>query len=398
MQQLLEGVTVLDFTQAFSGPYCALTLADYGARVIKIERKGVGDQSRYWLPLAENGNSVYFAQYNRNKESIALDLRTDEGREIIYRLVEDADIVLENFKTGSMEKLGLSYEALRSHKPDIIYASLTGYGQYGPDSHLAAYDNIIEATCGLMERSGFPDSNPVRCGASVGDSYTGLMLAFAISAAYYHKLRTGEGQQIDVAMQDCLFHSAEDAILAYTVAGQVLPRSGNSAENRIAPYGVYACKDGWVSLGTASEDGFAELCHGIGRAQLQTDPRFLTNELRCQNNAALNEEITGFFADKTRAELMASFPGHTLAVSPIYNAAEAMETPHLQAREMVPEVDDRNIGRFRTMGIPIKFEKTPGTLKKSSPRLGENSDEVLRGFGYTAAEIAQLRDKGIVAG
>ncbi|WP_130861966.1 CaiB/BaiF CoA transferase family protein [Bacilliculturomica massiliensis] len=392
----LSGVTVLDFTQAFSGPYCTLNLADYGARVIKVERTGTGDQTREWMPLAENGGSAYFALYNRNKEGIAVDLSKEEGKELIRRLVKKADIVVNNFKVGTMDKLGIGYEELKKIKPDLVFASVTGYGQTGPLAKLAAYDNIIEATCGLMGQSGFPDRQPVRSGCSIGDSYTGLMAAFGIAAAYYHKLMTGEGQTVDVAMQDSLFASIEDAILEYGVSGTVMERSGNSRSHMVAPYDVIQCKDGWYTVAAVTEKGWAEFCREADMPELLEDPRFQDNELRCRHNAELIGAMEPFFRDKTMEELKAIFSCENFAAAPVIDAGQTMREPHMLQRDMVVEIDDPNVGKYKAVGIPIKFEKTPAEVVKASPLLGEDTMGILMEIGYTEEEVRTLAAAGVV--
>lgn len=209
---VLEGITVIDFTQAYSGPFCAMQLADFGARVIKVERAGVGDQSREWTPF-RNNYSGYYASINRNKESLTLDIASDEGQEIIKTLVKDADVVLENFKYGTLAKMGLDYDSLKEINPAIIFASLSGFGQSGPHKKLAAYDNVVQSMCGVMDITGYPDGDPCRVGPGLGDSFTGLMVCNGILMALQHRMKTGEGQSLNVAMMDSLFGIVENAIL-----------------------------------------------------------------------------------------------------------------------------------------------------------------------------------------
>ena len=235
----LEGITVLDFTQAYSGPYCAMNLADYGARVIKVERADYGDQSREWGPYTEDDGSGYFALYNRNKESIAIDLSEPEGKDIIKKLYSEVDVVLENFKFGTIDKLGIGYEVAKEINPEIIFASITGFGQTGPLRKKTAYDNVVECMCGFMEMTGYPDGPAMRSGASVGDSYTGLTMFLAIVLACYKKKRTGKGSRLDVSMLDTMFATVEDAVLAYSLTGKPISRTGNAKPREIVPYDVY---------------------------------------------------------------------------------------------------------------------------------------------------------------
>lgn len=393
----LDGVTVLDFTQAFSGPYCTLNLADYGARVIKVERPVTGDQTREWAPLRKDtGESGYFALYNRNKEGIAVNMRAPEGVEIIKKMVAKADIAVNNFKVGTLDKLGLGYEEMKKINPGLVFTSVTGYGQDGPMAGLAAYDNVIEATCGLMDQSGMPDKQPVRSGCSIGDSYTGLMAAFGTACAYYHKLMTGEGQTVDVAMEDSLFASIEDTILEYYANGNMLKRQGNSRTHMYSPYDVTECKDGWVAFSAITQKGFEEFCTESGREDLMQDERFATNQLRCQNNDALIEEMKKVFAKIPQAEIENHFSGRNFAVAPVIHAGQTIKSKHMKDRNMVIEIDDHNVGKFDSVGHPIKFEKTPADVYKSSPKLGEDTYSVLTELGYTADEIAELRERGVI--
>jgi len=392
----LTGVTVLDFTQAFSGPYCAMNLADLGARVIKVERKGIGDQTREWMPLNREGKSGYFAQYNRNKEGIALDVSKEEAKEIVRRIVAKADIVVNNFKVGTMDKLGIGYEDLKKIKPDIIYASITGYGQKGPMSGRAAYDNIIEATCGLMDQSGFPDMQPIRSGCSIGDSYTGLMAVFGIVSAYYHKLRTGQGQTIDVAMQDCLFTGIEDAILEYGVSGRVPGRSGNSRSHMFSPYDVIQCRDGWYAIAALCERGWREFCEEAGLTELLEDDRFKDNAARCTHNSELTEIIRPFFTGHTMAELEETFTCRYFAAAPVIDAEAVEVHPHLLQRNMILPIDDPNVGPLNVVGLPVKFEKTVTDIYRPSPLLGQYTGDVLSEFGYSPEEIRRLEEADVV--
>ncbi len=393
----LDGVTVLDFTQAFSGPYSTLNLADYGARVIKVERLGVGDQTREWAPLRKDtGESGYFALYNRNKEGIAVNMRAPEGVEIIKKLAAKADIAVNNFKVGTLDRLGLGYEELKKINPNIIFTSVTGYGQDGPLSGLAAYDNVIEATCGLMDQSGMIDRQPVRSGCSIGDSYTGLMAAFGTACAYYHKLMRGEGQTVDVAMQDSLFAAIEDTILEYYANGNMLKRQGNSRAHMYSPYDVVECKDGWVAFSAITQKGFEEFCAESGRNDLLEDERFKTNELRCKNNDALIEEMKKVFKEMAMADIEKNFSGKNFAVAPVIGADETIVSKHMNDRDMVLDIDDHNVGKFKSVGHPIKFEKTPATVYRSSPKLGEDTVSVLKELGYTDEEITEMIDKDII--
>ena len=392
----LEGMTVLDFTQAFSGPYCAMNLADYGARIIKVERKGVGDQSRYWAPFNKDGYSGYYAVYNRNKESISIDMRSEEGKDNIKKLFSEVDVVLENFKYGSLDKLGLGYDVAKEINPEIIFASITGFGHTGPMKKKSAYDNIIEGMCGFMEVTGFPENPPLRSGASVGDSYTGLMMDLAIAVAYYYKLRTGKGQRLDVSMLDTMFSTIEDAVLAFSVDGRILERTGNARPNQFAPYDTYACKDGEIAVGIIDDKMWESFCDAFGCKELKEEEKYASNELRCQNIDSLTLDMNRIFSEQTLEEAMEKMQRYGLPAAPVLVASQAMKHPQLVDRGMVVTIDDAGLGKYQAFGVPVKFSETPGAIEKGAPKLGENTKDILKEIGYTDKNIDSLIEAGVV--
>lgn len=386
--KILEGVTVIDFTQAYSGPFCTMQLADFGARVIKIERRGYGDQAREWTPINDKGESGYFAAINRGKESISLDISKPEGQEIIRRLVKDADIVVENFKVGTLAKMGLSYEDLRKVNPEIIFASISGYGQNGPWAKLAAYDNVIQAMCGMMEMTGFADDVPTKVGPALGDNFTGLTMALGIVMAYYHKLNTGKGQYLDVSMMDTLFGMLESPILTKELLGKELTRCGNT-DPTLCPYDVYPCRDGYFSAGLAagSDAEWKRFCAAINMPELLEDARFATNELRLENYDILTPILTEYFKTKTKAELTEAFNANNIPSSPVNTIPELMDHPQLKARGMLVPLRDDGVGDYLAMGNPMLLSETPAVLEKGAPSMGRDTVSVLREYGYTDAEI-----------
>ncbi len=392
----LEGITVLDFTQAFSGPYCAMNLGDYGARIIKVERIEDGDQSREWGPYVDNGNSGYFALYNRNKESIAVDLSEPEGKEIILKLYESVDVVLENFKYGTMDKLGLGYDVAGAINPGIVFASITGFGQTGPLRKNTAYDNVIECMCGYMEVTGYSDGPALRSGASVGDSYTGITMFFAIVLACYDKKRTGKGRRIDVSMLDTMFASIEAAVLTYSLTGVPVSRTGNAKPNEIVPYDTFECADGTIAAGITDESMWPGFCDAIGMPELKHDPRYMTNDLRCRNFDSFTSLMKKVMKNMSSDHMLKSFAEHGIPAAPLLLPLETFSNEHFKARDMIVEIDDVNVGRYPAFGIPIKFSKTPGSVKKSSPLLGESTESVLRSVGYNEEKIRKLIDDEIV--
>lgn len=392
----LQGITILDFTQAYNGPYGTMNLADLGARVIKVERVDGGDQSRFWAPFSEDGNSGYFATYNRNKEGIAVDLSEPEGKEFIKKLYAHVDVVLENFKFGVMDKLGVGYEVAKEINPGIIFASSAGFGQTGPLHKNTAYDNVIESMCGYMDMTGRPDEPPLRSGASIGDSYTGLTAAFGIVLACYDKKRTGRGRRIDVAMLDTTFAILEDSILTYTLTGQAVSRTGNAKPREIVPYDTYSCADGFIAVTVTDESMWPDFCNAIEMPELIDDPLYATNDLRCKNFDSFTALMTKVMAEKKEAWLLDRFAQYKIPASRIYATLETLEHPQLLARDMVIEVNDTNVGKFKTFGLPVKFSKTKCEIRKSSPKLGEDTVALMKEVGYTQEEIDKMIEEEIV--
>lgn len=392
----LQDMSVLDFTQAYNGPYATMNLADYGARVIKVERVDGGDQSRFWSPYTEDGESGYFATYNRNKEGIAVDLGTAEGKELIKKLYAKVDVVIENFKFGTMDKLGIGYEVAKEINPGIIFASSAGFGQTGPLRANTAYDNVIESMCGYMDMTGFPEQPPLRSGASIGDSYTGLTAAFAIVLAYYGKLKTGTGRRIDVAMLDTIFAILEDSLLTYSLTGKAVSRTGNAKPREIVPYDTYTCKDGYIAVTVTDEKMWPDFCRAVEMPRLIDDPAYATNDLRVQNYEAFTEMMRQFMAGKEEAWLLQRFAEYKIPALNIVTPLDALEHPQLIARDMVVEVNDNNVGKMTTFGIPVKYSKTPGSIRKSSPKLGEDTAGVMKEAGYTQEEIDRMIADGVV--
>lgn len=393
--RILEGVTIVDFTQAYSGPFCTMQLADFGARVIKIERRGVGDQSREWTPF-QNGHSGYYAAINRNKESLAVEISTPEGAEIIRRLVADADIVVENFKVGTLDKMGLGYEDLKKVNPELIFASISGFGQYGPLKDLAAYDNVVQSMSGIMEMTGFPDGVPTRVGPAIGDNFTGLTMALGIVMAYFNKLNTGKGQRIDVAMMDTMFGILESPILFKNLLDVEVSRCGNNDAGTLVPYDVYKCKDGYFSAGLASDAGWDRFCNVIGMPELIEDSRFSDNALRCKNYEVITPILQSFFETKTRMELAAAFSDANIPNGPVLSVPELMVHPQVVAREMLQELVDPGIGKYLAIGNPMKMDLTPAEIAFGAPLMGQDTDEILACIGYSATEIKELYEKEIL--
>ena len=390
----LQGVKILDFTQAYSGPFCAMQLSDYGAEVIKMERFGSGDQTREWGPFLD-GKSGFFATFNRGKKSISVNLREEAGKEVIRRLVREVDVVLENFKPGTLEKMGLGYETMREINPAIIYGSISGYGINGPWSRLPAYDNVITAQCGIMNYTGSPDGMPIKVGPSIGDNYTGLNLCYGICLALYHRAMTGEGQRLDVAMMDSLFTLMDSNVMRYAVKGETTSRTGQEDEF-FAPCGIFEAKDGFFSLAVTTEKEWRAFCAAIGRENWAEPYADNVGRLACYKQE-LAPYLYDFFRSHTKQELQTMFDNYAVAAFPVENIPSIVESDYIKDAEMAVWVKDPNLGDMLTFGVPLKFSDTPGQVGDCAPDLGQYNEKIFTGLGYSGEEIQQMREAGIIS-
>ena len=393
----LESITVLDLTQAYSGPLCTTLLADYGANVIKIEPAGVGDMTRYWSPII-NGHSAYNEMTSRNKKSLSLNLKSEEGVEIFRRLLKTADVVVENFKPGTAAKLGVDYESARKVKPDIIYCSISGFGQTGPEAKSPAYAIIAEAMSGHMDLTGFPETAPCKTGLSIGDSMAAVYGAFSIMMSLFQRSLTGEGQYIDVSMLDCLFFATESAVINTSVLPpeRVITRSGNR-EIAFAPYDCYKASDGYYVLGGGTERHWISYCEVTGREDLLTDERFKDNDSRKKNELELTDIISEFSSKHTRQEMVDMLSKVGIPCAPVLNIREAVVSPQIQARNMLAKMENpKTIGQYHIPNVPVKFSVSESSIDSPAPLLGEHNEEVLSELGYSPEEIKELRSKGVL--
>ena len=389
MATALEGITILDFTRAYSGPYCTMLLADLGAEVIKVERFGHGDDTRTLYPV-KDGKSGYFAYLNRGKESISLDLKRPEGRQTALDLAAQADVVIENFSPGTMERLGLGYEDVRAINPEIVYASLSGFGQYGPYRSKPAYDGVVSTMAGMVSLTGFPDQ-PVRPGPAIADSATGVHCALGILAALCCKQRTGKGQYVDIAMMDTVFSMLEGFVPMATMLGTVPDRFGNGNASS-APYNMYQTKDGrFVAISTANDGLFVRLATLMGRVDLTENPKFCKNLLRKQNVDELDQIIGAWCAQYDADTLVDLLDAAKVPAGKMQTVFDLLEDPQIAAREMLIEQEIPGLGRFRFPGNPIKLSGTPCSTDRRAPELGEHTEKILRRCGYSSEKIAALR-------
>ena len=394
MNKVFEGLKVVDLTSSLNGPFGTMFLADYGAEVIKVEPLG-GDQCRTWGPLEEkSGESAFFCSFNRNKKSTALNLKSEKGRQMLYDLVKDADVLVENYKGGVTKKLKIDYDTIKEINPNIVYASSAGFGQYGPYSHRPAYDIVSQAMGGILNLTGHPETNPVKVGPSVADHVSGIYLAVGIMMALYYREKTGKGQHVDVSMQDVIFSILENAIVNYTLNGEITQRTGN-IDPSIAPVDVYECKDGYVALGAGNDKMFERLCDAIDHKELLEDPRYATNVLRFENyKPDLKNVIEGWCREHTKAEIDAVMDEASVPCGPVLNIKEAIENPQIQAREMMVHSVHPTAGDLYFQGCVVKMSETPGAVETPAPIIGQHNREV---FGLTPEEEKQLIEEGVIA-
>lgn len=390
----LTGVKIVDFTQAHAGSAATMLLSDFGAEVIKIERKGVGDLARYWEPI-ENGQSGYYVYLNRGKKSVSINASTPEGREILFRLIKEADVVCENFKYGSMERMGLSYETIKKVNPSIIYASLNGFGQYGIMKNAIGLDLQLQAMSGMMDRTGFAEGTPVKAGAALGDHVSGLYLALAINLALIHRKATGEGQMIDIAILDALFSILESAQVCSDMTGSVPERSGNGVPF-FAPYDAYATKDGYVVIGVLTQKQWEKLCHALKAEHLLE--KYPNDTVRWEKAQELKTDLEQILQEKTKIQAEALLNEADVVAGAVRTPKEAMVFTPIVERNMVATVQDERLGTIQMPGTVIKMDKTPGGFTKSAPTLGEHTKYYLQQIGYSEAEIQNLLERGIVEG
>ncbi|NLT43581.1 MAG: CoA transferase, partial [Anaerolineae bacterium] len=378
-----------------AGPFAGMLLADLGAQVIKVELPGRGDDAREFGPFA-NGVSGYFASVNRGKRSITLNLKSAEGKAIFLRLAEKADVLIENYRPGVMERLGLDYESLRPTNPRLIYAAVSGFGQSGPYSHRPAYDAVIQGMSGLMSITGDEDGLPARVGVSIGDLSAAAFAVIGVLAALHQRDRTGTGQMVDVAMLDSLIALLENAISRYSITGEVPGRLGTRHPS-ITPFQAFDTADGQVVVAIGNDQLFSSFCRLVGEEQLATDPRFCSNSLRTGNHADLQEEMGAIIRRRPTAWWLEHLEREGIPSGPINTVADMAHDPQVNAREMIQEVMDPVAGLMHMAGIPIKLSDTPGAVVGPAPALGQHTEEVLGELlGLSAEKVAGLRERGVV--
>ena len=402
-KKALSGIKVLDLTHVLAGPYCSVLFADLGAEVIKIEPPG-GEMIRDNPPCVQTGKdgphersrSAYFLSLNRNKYGITLNLKHPRAVKIFKDLVKIADVVLENYAPGVMKRLGIDYPVLTDVNPRIIMCSISGFGQWGPYSQKTAFDIVAQATSGLMSVTGYPDTPPTKVGTSLGDINAAVHAAFAIMAALWHREKTGEGQSIDVSMQEAMVSIMEGAVVRWTVGQEILGPIGSHNTNE-SPMAAYRCKDGYIIIGTVGNEHWERFCRAIGKQEWMKDPAYETKGLRWAKKWELAKEIEKVTSQYTMKEMEEKLDRERVANSPILNIQQVVEDPHLNARGYFLEVEHPVIGKAKISGFPFKLGKTPGEIDRSSPLVGEHNELILGKYlGINPGEVRQLKADGVL--
>jgi crotonobetainyl-CoA:carnitine CoA-transferase CaiB-like acyl-CoA transferase len=401
--QPLEGIRVLDITRALAGPYCTMMLGDLGADVIKVERPEIGDETRGWGPPFVGkpygpypGESAYFIATNRNKRSVTVNIRTEEGQEIVRRLAGISDILVENYRTGDLDKLGLGYPDLHRLYPKLIYCSVSGYGRTGPFANRPGYDAILQAEGGMMSVTGPVEGPPSRVGIPIIDITSGMFASTAILSALHAREKTGEGQLVDVSLFESHIALLSNVASNYLVGGEPPRRLGNAHPN-LVPYQAFPARDGWLIVGIANEKQWGLLCDMLGRPDMKTDSRFTPNGNRVANRKILVDELTEIFSQRDVNDWLADMASAGLPCGPINSIPDVFSHPQAQARNMIIESEHASAGTVKMPGFPYKLSQTPAEIHRPPPTLGQHTEEVLTSLlDYSPEDVALLRDKSAI--
>lgn len=391
----LDGMKVLDLTRVLAGPYATMLLGDLGAEVIKIEQPGTGDESRNFGPF-KNGFSLYFMSVNRGKQSVTLNLKTERGQAIFKQLLEETDILVENFRPGTMQKLGLDYDTLKIEHPSLIYAACSGFGQTGPYAQQGAYDMIIQGMGGIISITGEPDGPPVRVGTSISDITAALFTTIGVLSALHHRHRTGSGQFVDVAMLDSLVAVLENAVVRYFATGEA-PKPLGARHPAITPFEAFASADGHVIIALGNDTLWAKFCEHVNRKELISDERFRTNADRTENHGELFPILSEIMSHRKTDDWIDALGKIGVPCGPINTMDKVVSHPQVQAREMIARIAHQITGEVEVPGVPIKLSETPGDVDAPAPSLGEHTAQVLTGLlKMSPDEVEELRRDGVI--
>jgi len=394
MVSALEDLKVVDLTRTLAGPFCTMMLGDMGADVIKIEEPNRGDETRSWTPFW-NGEGTQFLTFNRNKRSLSLNLKEKEAVDIVLGLAEKSDVMIESFRAGALERMGLGYDAVREVNPGIVYCSISGYGRTGPMADMPGYDLIIQAYSGLMNLTGDPDGAPMRVGFSLVDLFTGMMAYGSILTALRHREKTGEGQWIDTSLLD-----GQVATMSYHATGYmgtgVEPKRLGSGHPSLVPYQSFTASDGFFILACGNDGLYQRMCQGIGRSELAEDPRFLTNTDRVEHRSECVETFNEIFSKETVAHWVDLISKAGVPCGPINTVSDVINDPQVAARNMIADMPHPKVPDLRVPASPLKLTKTPPSIRRTPPDLGQDNEDILAESGYDAGQISALREKGVI--
>ncbi len=392
----LNGIRVIDFSRVLAGPYCTMTLGDLGAEVIKVEQPGIGDGARQWGPPWVGEESAYFLSANRNKKSITLNLKHEEGQRLARELIASADVLVENFRPGTAKKLGLDYETISSEVPSIIYCSISGYGQNGPYQERSGYDFMIQAQGGILSITGPEEGPPSKVGVAIVDITAGLHATSAILAALLHRKESGEGQFIDIALLDVQVGWLANIAHNYFATGDTPRRFGNAHPN-IVPYETFPTSNGYLAVAVGTDAQFQRLCTALGRSDLGEDPKYQTNADRVEHRELLVPELQAVFRQQTAGEWIELLLEHRIPVGPVNDIPTVLNDPQVLAREMVQEVEHSSLGSIQQLGPVPKLSRTPARVRKAPPTLGEDTESLLLSeLGCSPTDIENLRAEAVI--
>ena len=394
MTSALEGIKVVDLTRTLAGPFCTMMMGDMGAEIVKIEEPNLGDETRSWTPFW-NGESTQFLSFNRNKRSLSLNLKEKEGIDIVLGLAAEADVMVESFRAGALDRMGLSYDAVTAVNPNIIYCSISGYGRTGPMADMPGYDLIIQAYSGLMNLTGEPDGRPLRVGFSLVDLFAGMMAYGSIMTALLHKRNTGRGQRIDTSLLD-----GQVAAMSYHATGYigtgVEPHRLGSGHPSLVPYQSFPASDGQFILGCANNGLWERLCRAIERPDLLDDPRFTDNTDRVEHRAECIDTLSDIFSTKPVATWVELITGAGIPCGPINRVSDVVNDKQVKARNMFVDIPHPNVPDLRVPASPLKLEDSPPTVRRHPPLLGQHNEEILTESGHTPEQIERLREAGVI--
>jgi formyl-CoA transferase/CoA:oxalate CoA-transferase len=391
----LEGIKVVELSRTLAGPFCSMQLADMGAEVIKVEQPGIGDETRSYIPPEINGESCYFMSLNKNKKGITVNLKTEEGQRIVKQLVENADVLIENFRNGTMEKFGLGYEVLKEINPRLIYCAVSGFGRTGPMKDEPAYDLLMQGFGGLMSVTGETGRAPVKVGFSIVDLATGLYASLGVVLALLVREKTGNGQYVESSLLDTIVSLSNYLGQSVLATGKVQGRFG-SAHPNLVPYQAFEAKDGYVIIAVPNDWLWRKMCDALDLQDLKDHPKFAVNASRVANREELVGVLTEYTKRKDSSEIIGKLKHAGVPSGPINDIGQLLAHPQVQSREMIQEVEHPTIGMLKMLGIPLKLSVTPGSIRKAPPLLSEDTNEVLTALGYSSENISDFKEKGII--